>query len=477
MSFHRGNLASFVKNILLLLLLIPCKVHSQGISNLWLSGYNYSNGPSSGIYGVSAINFNSGFPDTTTTNISMDFSDCNANISDSVGHLLFYTNGIYISNSNNDTMVNGSGLNPSPYTTQNINQGSRVKQGNLILPMPGNPNLFYLFHETMYLDSTINDYRPLEIFYSIVDMSQDLGRGAVVQKNIILLSDTLTIGSITACKHANGRDWWIVFHKGVGRRYYEYLFSPSGLSGPFIQDIGYSILPRDWSWQSCFSPNGEKYSSIYKKDTFDLMDFDRCTGLFSNCISTGINDSGFTRGISFSSNSEKLYISSSNYVYQYTLSTSPFDSSKIKVLTFDKYAEPIPPFYVGYYLMQLANDGKIYITSKSTTQWMTVINNPDNSGLGCNILDHGFLLPTINAFTIPNFPNYFLGRKAGSVCDSLPTLISYTNNQVFRFDNTIRPMRVVSDSRGEAVCQIKDDFDERQTYSYFLQRSRELFNK
>ena len=474
MLFRQGNLASFVKNILLLLLLIPCEIYSQGISNWWLTGYDCGNRNECGI---SFTSFNSGYADTIHGVSPISFMECNSNISDSLGNLLFYSNGVYIANARNDTMANGSGLNPSSYTTQNYNYGLRVKQGNLILPLPENPNQYYLFHETLYLDQTINDYRPFEIFYSIIDMSLDTGRGAVTQKNVLLLSDTLTIGSITACKHANGRDWWIVFHKGVGRRYYEYLLTSSGLTGPFIQDIGYSILPRDWSWQSCFSPDGSKYATIYKKDTFDLMDFDRCSGLFSNCISTSINDSGFTRGISFSSNSEKLFVSSSNYIYQYSVSASPFDSSKIKVLTFDSYAEPIPPFYVGYYLMQLAQDNKIYVTSKSTTRWMTLINNPDSTGLGCNILDHGFLLPTINAFTIPNFPNYFLGRKAGSVCDSLPTLISYTNNQVFRFNNTFRPMRVVSDCRGEAVWPIKDDFDERQTYSYFLQRSRELFNK
>ena len=141
------------------------------------------------------------------------------------------------------------------------------------------------------------------------------------------------------------------------------------------------------------------------------------------------------------------------------------------MITFDKFAEPFPPFYVGYYLEQLACDGKIYINSKSSTRWMTVINDPDSSGLSCNILDHGFLLPTVNAFTIPNFPNYFLGKEIGSICDSLPLIINHSTSQQQRISSNIVPLRIISDCRGEAIVPIKDDKNERLTYFYFLKKT------
>lgn len=455
---------------------MPWVGFSQGINNIWLSGYDL--GVSSRAdFGVTSIDFYSGFPDTLHTSSPMDFSDCNANISDSLGNLLFYTNGIYIANANNDTMVNGSGLNPGTYTTQHVNQGLRVKQGNLILPMPGTPNVYYLFHETMDLDATVNDNRPFEIYYSVIDMTQDSGRGAVVQKNVVLLSDTLTIGSITACKHANGRDWWIVFHKGRGRRYYEYLLTPNGLQGPYVQDIGYSILPRDWSWQSCFSPDGNKYASVFTKDTFDIMDFDRCTGLFSNCISIYLKDSANGRGIAFSPNSQLIYISSMNYVYQYSMNSNPIDSSKFILASFDRFADPIPPFFVTFYLSQLALNGKIYIISGNSTRWLSVVNTPDSLGFRCNFLEHSFLLPTVNAFTIPNFPNYFLGKVSGSVCDSLPFVRHNSILQVFNNNSNIIPIRIASDSRGEGIVPIKDDYDERSTYNYFTRKTSELIER
>ena len=415
MSSHRGNLASFVKNILLLLLLIPCEIYSQGISNLWLTGY------SSGIYpnyGGSNINFITGFPDTAKVNRSISFSDCNANISDSLGNLLFYTNGVVIGNAQNDTMVNGDSLNPGTYTSQ-ATYGLRVKQGNLILPLPGSSTLYYLFHETLFYDQSVSDERVPEIYYSIVDMSLDSGRGSVTQKNVVLLSDTLTIGAITACKHANGRDWWIIFHKSKGRRYYEYLLTPTGLNGPYVQDIGYSLPFNDWIWQSCFSPNGKKFASVMARDTINVFDFDRCSGVLSNSIKICIKDSAAGRGVAFSPNSNLMYVSSMNYFYQYNTSSTNLDSSKYVVAKFDGYADIIPPLYAAFYLSQIANDGKIYTNTGNGTQWLMVTNNPDFPGASCNFVQHGFRLPTYNGFTIPNFPNYFLGADTGSVCDSL----------------------------------------------------------
>ncbi len=407
---------------------MPWNLFSQGINNLWMSGY------ASGYQycGGSNTNFYSGFPDTNYVFRNMNFLDCNSNISDKNGNLLFYCNGIYIANANNDTMLNGDNLNPSSYTTSASIDGSRVKQGNLILPDPADSLNYYLFHETLFYDNSINDYRVSEIYFSTIDMRLDGGLGGVTQKNIILLSDTLTIGAITACKHANGRDWWIVFHKSKGKRIYKYLLTNTGLQGPFTQDIGYSIAPNDWIWQSCFSPDGRKFAYVMARDSMNILDFDRCTGMFSNEIILAINDSAVGRGVAFSTNSQVMYVSSMLYIYQYNLNSVNIDSTKTIIANFDGFADMTPPFYTTFYLSQLANDGKIYVNTGNSTSSLTVINDPDSLGLKCNILQHGFQLPTINAFTLPNFPNYFLGPEIGSACDTLPMSIfnSSDNNRI-----------------------------------------------
>lgn len=422
---------SFTRNIIyIIILLIPWSANSQGISNLWMSGYYYGTGSSPLRFGGTNINFITGYADTVASERQMNFSDCNANICDSAGSILFYTNGIYIANANNDTMMNGSGLSPSQYTTQNLQFGLRIRQGNLILPLPGDSLKYFLIHQTLFYDQLASDYRSSEIYYSLIDMDLDGGLGAVVQKNVILLSDTLNPGAITACKHANGRDWWLVFHKSIGRRYYKYLLTPTGFQGPFSQDIGLSLpVQGDFIWQSCFSPNGEKFASVMAADSMDVMNFDRCTGLFSNSIQIGLNDSAIGRGVAFSPNSSMMYVSSMKYMYQFNVLSGNIDSTKIIIGRFDGFADPIPPLYTGFYLSQLAYDNKIYINTVNSTQWLMVVNNPDNVGVDCNFLQHSFMLPTYNAFTIPNFPNYFLGPIVGSSCDSLFSLSAQSGKE------------------------------------------------
>ena len=47
------------------------------------------------------------------------------------------------------------------------------------------------------------------------------------------------------------------------------------------------------------------------------------------------------------------------------------------------------------------------------------INFPNRTGMGCQFVQHGLLLPMQNAYTTPNFPNYRLGPLDGSPCDTL----------------------------------------------------------
>ncbi|MCB0849322.1 MAG: hypothetical protein KDC20_06170, partial [Bacteroidetes bacterium] len=57
------------------------------------------------------------------------------NISDVSGNMLFYTNGYYIADATNDTMQNGSGLNPGAYANA-FSDGFMIPQGALIIPKP-----------------------------------------------------------------------------------------------------------------------------------------------------------------------------------------------------------------------------------------------------------------------------------------------------------------------------------------------------
>ena len=179
----------------LLVLFFSLTVHNssaQGINNLWLLGYNGSSGIP---WGGTNIDFSSGSPVISYVNRSMNFSTSNGVISDSNGNLLFYTNGVYIANAQNDTMLNGGGLNPSSYTTSyGYLHGLSIAQGDLIIPFPNDSTKYYLFHLTIDNGGALTYY----FYYSIIDMTLDNGLGGVISKNNILLSDALIPGAVTA---------------------------------------------------------------------------------------------------------------------------------------------------------------------------------------------------------------------------------------------------------------------------------------
>ncbi|MBL0051292.1 MAG: hypothetical protein IPP29_07105 [Bacteroidetes bacterium] len=60
-------------------------------------------------------------------------------------------------------------------------------------------------------------------------MKQNNGKGVVTQKNLIAFQDTILFG-IHACKHANGRDWWIVALRDSSDVAIKLLFTPNGIA-------------------------------------------------------------------------------------------------------------------------------------------------------------------------------------------------------------------------------------------------------
>ncbi len=404
------------------LVLFPAMLLSQGINNLWMMGYaSYAGPPFGGI----DLNFNIGTPVISYVPREMEFRRAVSTICDINGNLLFVTNGTYIADASGDTMQNGSGLNPSVYTSW-YPDGLPPMQMNIIIPDPVNANMFYLFHTTV--DDPVSALLNRFLYFSIIDMSQNFGLGAVTFKNQILINDSLSVGNLTACKHANGRDWWLIKHKAYSTLYYLYLITPYGIQGPFIQNIGkYRINDVG---QATFSPNGENYA-YYNLDgqnaDMEIFNFDRCTGLLSNPVHIAMLDSATGVGVAFSPNSHYLYVSSLRYVYQFDVTAPNIPATQTTIAVWDGFYSPNPPLGTYFDIAQLAPDGKIYISTGNGTLHLHVINHPDSAGLACDLVQHGVPLPAYNYNSLPNHPNYFLGALAGSPCDTLTS----TSNELF----------------------------------------------
>ncbi|MBK6640357.1 MAG: hypothetical protein IPG39_03560 [Bacteroidetes bacterium] len=258
---------------LLLVAYISCI--SQNRTNTWILSYQW-------LVNDSGIDFNAGIADTFSVWKDLEFFVTNASICDTNGQLLFYTNGVYIANKENDTLYNCQNFNPGYATEYYGYVGLAISQGAIILPYPESDNLYYLIYVTGELLDSGSQLQPLRLSYSIVDMQLDSGLGGILdsQKNVSLVADTLVWGRITACKHANGRDWWIISHRWNSDLYYRFLLTPDSISGPFQQQIGSLVIKDDICGQACFSPQGDKFCYINRNYNFDYMQFDRCTWEF-----------------------------------------------------------------------------------------------------------------------------------------------------------------------------------------------------
>jgi hypothetical protein len=389
-----------------------CAEAQQGLNNLWLGGFEDESPPP---WGGVDLNFLTGNMVISTATRTIDFKRTNANITECEGNLLFSTNGAYLANALGDTLLNGTGLNPSAYTSI-FPEGLHISQACLILPKPEATGIYCLVHSTI-------DEQPTSLahylYLTIIDMSLDGGLGGVVIKNQVLISDTLNVGKITAVRHANGRDWWVVCHKVNTNIFYRLLLTPAGVSLDGTQSIGV-IRPRDVG-QVCYSPDGSKFAYYWGQFDQDLeiFDFDRCTGLFSDPVQILISDANTMGGVAFSPNGRYLYVSSVEDVYQYDTEAPDIAASMVHIAEWDGFYSPFPPFATLFDIAQLAPDGKVYISTGNGTQHLHVIHNPDEPGVACNMEQHSLELPRYFMNSLPNHPNYHLGPIDGSVCDSL----------------------------------------------------------
>ncbi len=422
------------KIIILLFLLINYAFAQQ--DNIWMLGYGYPNATNR-FY----LDFTNGVPDTINVQSGMKFFITNTSICDSLGSLQIFTNGQWIANRNYDTLYNSSNFNAGWATDSFYVDGLGFSQGAVILPFPDNLNKYIIFSITgeNYFSYYLNndslqsylDGQPFHLSYSVIDMSLNNGLGGIdsMTKNVHAVDDTLILGRLTCCKHANGRDWWLITHKWYSDLFYKFLISPSGVSSPIVQQIGSVLYPSDGlrdydrDSQAAFSPDGTKYIFVDQSNFFTVYDFDRCSGLLSNFRQAFIDTIDRTRACSISPNSNYAYVSTLHDIYQFDINQLVIQNTEILVAHWDSTMDSLTNIKNLFYYHQLAPDGKIYISNFGSSNTFHIIETPDLYGGNSNVQQHSFFLPGYN-IAIPNFPNYKLGVLNNSICDT----VNYTKD-------------------------------------------------
>jgi hypothetical protein len=259
-------------------------------------------------------------------------------------------------------------------------------------------------------------------------MLQDSGRGKVVQINQPIINlDTLALGMLSTCRHANGRDWWLIVWKYDSNKYMPILFDAQGIHPQGWQTVPRAIGLHTIQGQTCFSPDGTRYARHEGYDWqdgtgnwLDIFDFDRCTGLLSNqtTINIPVVNNG-DDGLAFSPDSKYLYASTNFNIFQYDM-TVPLTQVAITQDTVATYDDFLDDGFATYFsFMQLAPNGKIYCCNSSSTRYLHTIENPNSQGVTCNVQQHNIHLNTYNLISIPNQAYFALGPIDSSACDTL----------------------------------------------------------
>ncbi|MFN8303729.1 MAG: T9SS type A sorting domain-containing protein [Saprospiraceae bacterium] len=267
-------------------------------------------------------------------------------------------------------------------------------------------------------------FKPLH--FSTIDLNYNNGLGKVtVKKSPINTVDTLNGGRISAVRHANGRDWWVITSKWESNIFVKYLLGPDGIapageqtvSGePMHNGIANAVFSPDGQWHAIYTAYG---TTTVGDCGFHLFRFDRCTGEFSQPIFHWVDGVPWPGSAVFSPDSRFLYIIRWDRILQYDLAAPDLLASETLVAEYDGFLDE-RGLATRFFMAQLAPDNRIYINIPNwNSRYLHVIDQPNAKGDSCNVIQHAIFLPTYNSFSFPNFPNFRLYAEAGSICDSI----------------------------------------------------------
>ncbi|MBK9300105.1 MAG: hypothetical protein IPN14_05705 [Bacteroidetes bacterium] len=182
----------------------------------------------------SGISYKIKFEPTGIVNALLDtfyspyFHSGNSAICDTNGNLLLCSDGYNVYDSNANYIDGGDTLVPKDFY---IDQDgwSALSQSSIFLPMENNKYYF--------ITPTMSDFRLADclgnnncffdlLLYNVIDMNANNGAGKVVKRMQVLMNGAaLSKTQMMACRHANGKDWWLLKQGGDSNIVYKFLFA------------------------------------------------------------------------------------------------------------------------------------------------------------------------------------------------------------------------------------------------------------
>lgn len=363
------------------LLLVSPGLRAQH-DNVWALGYK------------AGIDFNSGAPVAIQTAlngnqpVNYHLSEGSASVCDASGGLLFYTDGSYLWDRTHNFMPNGQWLAPVPFgwppTGTNFSTTNTDNQNSVIVPMPGDPDKYYVFSKTRFAWP----YYSRQLYYSVVDMTLNGGLGDVVpgQKSIFL--DSALMGCMIAIPGNDCNVWLITrkqdYYNRVDSFFQAFEITAAGVNHNAVMSTvpnNFTVDDQSYIWgRMVVSPDRTKIadtrstsnnSAIISGD-MGLYNFDPATGLLSNeTLLSWYNPLPYTGasrilGVCFSPDNSKLYMSGQAYyngAYQFHAGIYQFDLSSGIPATIMGSMTYITA--VHNYDLKMGPDNKVYYNSSN----------------------------------------------------------------------------------------------------------------
>ncbi len=391
--------------------LIICSsvIQAQRQSHFWYFGQNCG------------IDFNQQ-PPVAITNSGLISLEGSAAYADPVsGDLLFYTDGLRVWDRDNTLMPSSSDWLPADIKLW-PNTASTT-QGALVVPHPANGDLFYIFNPGNMTNPQPAGDKELrlhrELSYSLIDMRQAEGRGAIVAHQALTPGRIMTerLCGTAVCDNQTV-EYWVLSQDNTSKDIFAFRVARDGVSetaivspiGPEFRSIGGGV------GQMKLSPNGRLGATVLqflsqRGPAIGLFRFNPDDGRISSPFIVEMPETSQFYGLSFSPDNSRLYVSTlGGNLYQFSLSS--FDAAAVSasaVLVASNADE-------AFGQLQIAPDRRIYMARMQSDR-LYVINFPNRPGLACDFQEHSL---TVGAdelrqirLGLPNTMDFIFGEQAG----------------------------------------------------------------
>ncbi|MBK6331152.1 MAG: hypothetical protein IPF62_11810 [Bacteroidetes bacterium] len=159
--------------------------------------------------------------------------------------MILCSDGFNIYNSIGNYLDEGDTIVPPYYF--NIQSGfSIASQSSIFIPMDSDKYYFITptFSDLRYDDCHNNNgncYFDL-LLYNVIDMKVNGGAGKVVKRMLPLMENAeLRKTQMMACRHSNGKDWWLLKQGGDSNTIYKFLFQQDTVINYGFQKFDYPV--------------------------------------------------------------------------------------------------------------------------------------------------------------------------------------------------------------------------------------------